>query len=45
MWDTFREEVLEVALRDANWLATCQVVVQSDSKVDKNFTIQYDLLL
>jgi len=45
MRDMFREEVLETALRDAGWLATRQVVVQWNSKVDKNSTIQNNLLL
>jgi len=45
MRDMFREEVLETALRDADWLATRQPVLQRNSKVDKNFTVQNDLLL
>jgi len=45
MRDTFQEEVLETALRDADWLATRQAVMQRNSKVDKNFTVQNDLLL
>ena len=45
MQDTFREEVLETALRDTDCLATHQAVLQWNSKVDKNFTIQNDLLL
>jgi len=38
-------QVLETVLRDADWLATCQAVVQQNSKVDKNFSVQNNLLL
>ena len=44
MRDTFREEVLETVVRDADWLATRPAVLQWNSKVDKNITIQNDLL-